>query len=220
MNPLGTVFFAAYAGPSMNPTLRAPELMEIVPYGKRPLRVGDVVLFRLPRNDQLVVHRIARVTPAGLSTRGDNNSRDDASLLQPQDIKGRVVAAWRGQRRRGITGGQQGRLAICWLRWRRVLGRGVSDLLHPLYQALSRRGLIAWLLPAPLRPRVMVLRSQGRDQFRLLWGRHVVGRYHDRKRQWQIQRPFRLFVDERVLPRHRDEHRTGLLPMTGHSRKP
>ena len=76
-NGPGAVFFAAYVGPSMNPTLREPEIMEIVPCGSRPLRVGDVVFFLPPGSDRPVVHRVVRVTPAGISTRGDNNSRED-----------------------------------------------------------------------------------------------------------------------------------------------
>ncbi|RPJ55627.1 MAG: S26 family signal peptidase [Acidobacteria bacterium] len=198
------MFFAAYFGPSMNPTLREPEMMEIMPYDSRPFRVGDVAFFLAPKADQPVVHRIVRVTPAGISTLGDNNTREDTFLLQPKDIKGQVVAAWRGQKRRKIAGGLQGRLTSRWLRWRRVPDRGVSHLLHPLYDALSHRGLIARLLPAPLRPRVVVFQTQGQDQFRLLLGQHIIGRYDDRKRQWQIQRPFRLFVDERVLQRQQE----------------
>lgn len=219
-NTPGTLFFAAYVGPSMNPTLREPEMMEIVPYDYKPLRVGDVVFFLLPQSDRPVVHRIARVTPAGMATLGDNNSQEDAFLLQPKDIKGQVVAVWRGQERREIAGGLQGRLTSGWLRWRRVLDRGVSHLLHPLYHALSRWGLIARLLPAPFRPRVVVFQTQGRDQFRLLLGQHIVGRYLDQKRQWQIQRPFRLFVNEQVLQRQQDEHRTGLFCLVENSREP
>jgi len=198
------MFFAAYFGPSMNPTLREPEMMEIMPYDSRPFRVGDVAFFLAPKADQPVVHRIVRVTPAGISTLGDNNTQEDTLLLQPKDIKGQVVAAWRGQKRRKIPGGLQGQLTSRWLRWRRVPDRGVSHLLHPLYDALSHRGLIARLLPAPLRPRVVVFQTQGQDQFRLLLGQHIIGRYDDRKRQWQIQRPFRLFVDERVLQRQQE----------------
>jgi hypothetical protein len=215
-----TMFFAAYVGPSMNPTLREPEMMEIAPYDNRPLRVGDVVFFLAPQNDQPVVHRLARVTPAGLSTRGDNNTQEDAFVLQPGDIKGRVVAVWRGRKRREIAGGLQGRLTSRWLRWRRVLDGGVSRLLHPLYQAASDWGSFAWLLPAPLRPRVVVFQTQGRDQFRLLWGQHIIGRYHEQKRQWQIQRPFRLFVDERALQRQQDENRTGWFCLIEDSREP
>ena len=200
-NVPGAMFFAAYVGPSMNPTLREPEIMEIMLYDGRPLRVGDVAFFLPPEAVQPVVHRIIRMTPAGISTLGDNNTRVDTSLLQPEDIKGQVVAAWCGQKRRKIAGGLHGRLTSRWLRWRRVLDRGVSHLLHPLYYALSRCGLIARLLPAPFRPRVVVFQTQGQDHFRLLLGQHIIGRYDDQKRQWQIQRPFRLFVDERVLKR-------------------
>ena len=200
-NVPGAMFFAAYVGPSMNPTLCEPEIMEVLPYGSRPLRVGDVAFFLPPEAVQPVVHRIIRMTPAGISTLGDNNTRVDTSLLQPEDIKGQVVAAWCGQKRRKIAGGLHGRLTSRWLRWRRVLDRGVSHLLHPLYYILSRCGLIARLLPAPFRPRVVVFQTQGQDHFRLLLGQHIIGRYDDQKRQWQIQRPFRLFVDERVLKR-------------------
>jgi hypothetical protein len=198
------MFFAAYVGPSMNPTLREPEIMEIMPYDSRPLRVGDVAFFLPPEADQPVVHRVVRVTPAGISTLGDNNTQEDSLLLQPKSIKGQVVAAWRGQKRRKIAGGLQGRLISRWLCWRRILDRGVSPLLHPLYQALSHWKLIAWLVPAPFRPRVIVFHAKGRDQFQLLLGRRIIGRYDDHRHQWQIQRPFHLFVDGRALPRQQD----------------
>ncbi|MFA6444076.1 MAG: hypothetical protein WCV99_17205 [Sterolibacterium sp.] len=204
----------------MNPTLREPEMMEIVPYDISPLRVGDVVFFLSPQNDQAVVHRVARVNAEGISTLGDNNAQEDAFLLQPKDIKGQVVAAWRGKKRREIAGGLQGRLTSRWLRWRRVLDRGGSRLLHPFYHALLCRGVIASLLPVPLRPRVVVFRTRGHNQFRLLWGQRIVGRYHEQKRQWQIQRPFRLFVDERALQRQQDEIRTGSFRLIEGSREP
>ncbi len=206
-NVSGGKFFAAYVGPSMNPTLREPEIMEIMPYDKRPLRVGDVAFFLPPEADQPVVHRIIRVTPAGISTLGDNNTQEDTLLLQPKSIKGRVVAAWRGQKRRKIAGGYQGRLTSRWLHWRRVLNRGASPLLHPLYQALSHWRLIARVLPAPFRPRVVVFQAQGRDQFQLLLGHRIIGRYDDHRHQWQIQRPFHLFVDGRALPSKQDRDR-------------
>ncbi len=209
-NAPGTMFFAAYVGPSMNPPLRGPELMEIVPYDNRPSRVGDVVFFLPPQRDQPIVHRIVRVTPEGISTLGDNNTREDAFLLQPMDIKGRVVAVSRGGKRREIAGGLRGQLTSRWLRWRRVVDRRVSRLLHPPYRALSHWGLIAWLLPASFRPRIVVFQTHGQDQIRLLLGQHVIGRYDHQQRQWEIQRPFRVFVDERVLHRQQDENRTRL----------
>jgi SynChlorMet cassette protein ScmC len=199
------VFFAAYIGPSMIPTLREPEIMEIRPYGRSPLRVGDVIFFLSPDTEQPVVHRVVRVTPDGISTSGDNNTREDLFLLQPGSVKGRVAAARRGQKRRTIRGGRAGRLTIRWLAWRRVLDRGVSFLLHPIYHALSHSGVFARALPPSLRPRVVVFQARGREQFQLLLGRRIIGRYDDYRRQWQIQRPFQILIDARTLPGRQDK---------------
>ncbi|TFG61295.1 MAG: hypothetical protein E4H29_00480 [Deltaproteobacteria bacterium] len=197
----GAAFFAAYIGPSMNPTLREPEVMEIVPCGVTPLRVGDVVFFQSPGGTACaVVHRIVRVTPEGIATRGDNNAREDAILLRPEDIQGWVVAAWRGRKRREIAGGFRGRWTGHWFHCRRLLDRGLSPLLHPLYRGLSRRGGLTRWLPPSIRPRVVVFRDNGEDRFRLLLGERVIGRYEERERRWRIRRPFRLLVDERTLP--------------------
>jgi len=201
------MFFAAYIGPSMNPTLREPEMMEVRPYDHRPPRVGDVIYFLPPDTDQPVVHRIIRVTAKGVSTRGDNNAREDAFLILPQNIKGQVVAAWRGQSQRKIAGGLQGRLTSRWFRWRRILDRGVSPLLHPAYQSLSHWGLIARLLPPAFRPRVVVFHSQGHDQFQLLLGKRVIGRCNEPGQRWYIQRPFHLLVDGKALPGQQDRDR-------------
>jgi SynChlorMet cassette protein ScmC len=204
---VGAMFFAAYIGPSMIPTLREPEIMEITPYKRKPLRVGDVIFFLPPEADQPVVHRIVRLTSAGIATLGDNNAYEDAFLLQPESIKGRVTAAWRGQKRRKIAGGLLGRMTSRWLGWRRVLDRGLSPLLHPFYRALSHKGLVARLLPLSVRPRVVVFQARGREQFQLLLGKRIIGRYDDYRRQWQIQRPFQLFVDGKTLPGHKDNDR-------------
>ncbi len=201
------MFFAAYAGSSMHPTLREPEMLEVVPYGDRPVRVGDVALFLPLDAQQPLVHRVVRVTPAGIATLGDNNVREDAFLLPPCNIQGRVVAAWRGQRRRTIAGGLRGRLTGRGLRWGLGLFRGASPVLHPLYQALSRRGWIARWLPPALRPRVVVFHVRGQDQYRLLLGRRVIGRYEALAQQWRIQRPFHLLVDGKALPSRQGRNR-------------
>jgi hypothetical protein len=200
LQPSKDVIFAAYTGPSMNPTLCEPEMIEVLPYGDRPLRVGDVIFFLPPSGGRSFVHRVVQVTARGIRTRGDNNPQRDSYLLQPADVAGRVVAAWRGSKRRRIAGGPAGRLLGWLLRWRRSVDRNVSRVLHPLYHALARRGLVRRLLPGSLRPRLVVFRADGRSQPRLLLGGRIVGRYDARQGEWRIQRPFRLFVDEGVLP--------------------
>ena len=194
----------------MNPILREPEMLETVAYGNRPIRVGDVIFFTSPETDRPVVHRIVLMTTAGIRTRGDNNSGKDKFVLHPRDIEGRIVAAWRGHKRREIAGGWRGWLTGHWCHWRRIIDRRVSPLLHPLYHLVSRQGIIARLLPARFAPRVVVFQTSGQEQFRLLMGRHVIGQYNARLRQWQIQRPFRLFVDKRLLSTPKDKDRAGI----------
>jgi SynChlorMet cassette protein ScmC len=194
-------FFAVYSGISMNPTLCEPGVMEVKSYGNRPLRVGDVALFLPPGSDRSIVHRIIRITPAGIATRGDNSNREDAVLLNHGDIQGRVVAVWRGrQQRRKVAGGWLGRLTSGWFRCRRALARGCSPLVSPIYQRLSHWQLFAWMLPVALRPRVVVFGTGEKDHFQLYMGRRIVGRYDGERRQWQIRRPFRLVVDVATLP--------------------
>lgn len=47
-----TTRFVVSVGPSMNPTLRDPEILEIRPSGNGRLRVGDVVYFQARSVDQ------------------------------------------------------------------------------------------------------------------------------------------------------------------------
>jgi hypothetical protein len=184
----------------MNPTLREPEILEIMPYGNRPLQVGDVVFFRSPGAHQTVVYRIVRLTPEGIFTRGDNNRRDDAFVLQPEEINGRVVAAWQGRKNRAVAGGRRGRLIGRWLPWKRLLDRDISYLLHSFYHALTHWRFLTTLLPIGLRPKIVVFQNKGISRPCILLGRRIIGRYDDRRQQWQIRRPFRLIVDVHRLP--------------------
>jgi hypothetical protein len=194
-------FFAAYVGPSMSPTLQEPEILEIIPYGNRPLQVGDVVFFRSPGKQQTIVHRIVHLTSEGIVTRGDNNRRDDAFVLQPMDIKGRVVAARQGRKIRTITGGGRGRLIGRSIPWKRLLDRNLSYLLHSFYHALAPWRFLTTLLPVGLRPKIVVFQNKGIGRPCILLGRRIIGRYDDGRQQWQIRRPFRLIVDVHNLPK-------------------
>lgn len=194
------MFFVAYSGSSMHPTLREPALLDVRPYDGRTPRVGDVVYFTVPAADQPFVHRIVRVTAAGFAMRGDNNDREDPFLLPAGSLQGRVVAAWRGQRRRRIAGGLAGRLMLPGLRCRRGIRRCAIRLLEPMSRFRPRGGLIARSLPAAWRPRVVAYRHGGQDRFHLLVSLRVVGRYDGHRRQWLIRRPYHFLVEKKSLP--------------------
>ncbi len=66
-------------GPSMLPTLVPGE--SVVAYRRwRPLRVGDVVALRDPRNrERWLIKRVAALSRAGVEVRGDNEKYSEDS---------------------------------------------------------------------------------------------------------------------------------------------
>lgn len=70
------VLRVVYTGPSMNPTLVEPELLEVKPYGAKRVRPGDVVCFKSPHGDETVVHRVAAV-----ERRGTGDGRPQEGIL-------------------------------------------------------------------------------------------------------------------------------------------
>jgi hypothetical protein len=196
----GAPLFFAHRGSSMHPTLHESDLLEIVSCGDGKAQVGDVIAVAPPDADHLVVHRVVRATPEGVCTWGDNNAGADGWCLGPERVIGRVVAAWRGRRRRRILGGGAGRLWGYAVRGRRVLGRAVLGLLHPIYHVLARAGIVRRLVPNSFEPRVVVFRAGGQQRLRLLLGQRVVGEYVPAWGKWRFRRPFRLLVDEAALP--------------------
>jgi SynChlorMet cassette protein ScmC len=193
-------FNAFYSGPSMNPTLRQGDLMEVLPCGDRSVRAGDVLFIVPPGSSRHVVHRAVSVTSEGIRTRGDNCCQMDPWTLRSSNIAGRVVAAWRGRKRRSIAGARCGEWLARWRRaWRRVW-RPVTRRLHPIYRALELSGVWRRLLPGDLRPRVIVFGSGKQRHARLMMGQRIIGHLDQATGSWRIHRPFRLFVNQANLP--------------------
>lgn len=190
------VVFCVHTGNSMHPTLSEHDLLEIEPYGRRPVRIGDVVFFVPPDGNQYAVHRVVRVTPAGIRTKGDSNDRMDTWFIRPEDVIGLVIRATRGKTRRMIYGGTVGLL------WSRVL-RSLKVLEHGLsfhYHRLARSGLLRSFMPLRKRMRIISIKQPEGRAFKLLLGNWLIGYYNPGMTQWQVQRPFRLFVDVKSLP--------------------
>ena len=84
------------AGSSMSPFLRDGDTVELAALGDRPVHVGDVILARVA-DEAYVMHRVARVTAAGIYLLGDAQHHVDGPLARSQ-LVGRVTRAWRGSR--------------------------------------------------------------------------------------------------------------------------
>jgi signal peptidase len=180
----------------MNPTLCELDVLEIEPYGNQTVRVGDVILFIPPEGNSPAVHRVVRISPEGVRTRGDNNSRMDPWIIHREDIFGRVARAARGKKQRSVYGGTAGQLWSRGIRAFKVVEKSLSFSYHRLEQA----GFFRCFWPLQKRMRIIALTSATGKEFKLLLGRWVVGWYKPEMISWHIRRPFRLFVDERSLP--------------------
>ncbi|MFC1824795.1 S24/S26 family peptidase [Thermodesulfobacteriota bacterium] len=194
--------FNAHQGSSMTPVLRESDLLEVKPYRHEEMRAGDIVLFIPPGWEQHVVHRVTRITTEGIHTRGDAVNVEDCWILKPSDIIGRVGHAWQGTKRRKIAGGLIGRL-VAWSNVRRQsLIQKAAPFLKPIYYSENLRSLLACSLPKRLKPRSVIFKKGERNDWTLLIGKRRVGRYDAGRRQWTIERPFRLFIDVNSLPPH------------------
>ena len=191
---------AVYIRMTMNPTLREPDLLEVEPYGSKPVLPGDVVCFKSPLTEVRVVSRVVGLTPAGIHTRGDGKESPDPWTLDRAELLGRVVVAQRGARRQRIAGGRRGRAVAMRVRFTRAVWSAVRGILRRMYSALAHQGQLSRLLPRSLRPRLVRFEAPPYLFMRLLIGRATIGWLDVLREKWFIRHPFRLFVDEQTLP--------------------
>lgn len=191
------ILHLAFTGISMAPVLEQDDVLEVLPYGRRPVRPGDVIFFVSGENGSAVVHRVQSVSAAGIRTRGDNCTEDDGTLVQQENVVGRVVAALRGQQRRRIAGGDAGLAVAALCRVRRRMLRSLRPLWRFRGNVLAGAGSG---LPSALQPRLVSFASPAGEHWRLLAGRHVIATYRPHARGWQVRLPYRLLLDPRSLP--------------------
>jgi hypothetical protein len=194
-----------YIGSSMNPTLKPGDRLQIIPYDRKRIRRGDVVVFIPPGGDTKITHRVISVDSCGIRTRGDNSSYLDPWVLRPDHIHGRVVWAKRENRQRRVFGGAIGQLFGVTIRAIHAIDVSISSRLRPAYQRLARAGVFRRWLPAWMKTRAISLSHPAGTELQLLMGRRVIGRWLPGRTGWSIRRPFRLFVDEESLPENKAE---------------
>lgn len=179
----------------MYPTLLELDLLEVEPYANRPMRAGDVILFHSPEGGH-AVHRVVKVAPKGIRTRGDNNRRLDPWAIHPEMVIGKVIKAHTGERSRTIYGGRVGWLWAFALKGVKMAAQAWSSFYH----SLAELGLLRRLFPLHKRMKIICLRRKGEKGYKLLLGDQVIGYYHQGMPYWHIRRPFRLFIDQGSLP--------------------
>jgi signal peptidase I len=191
-----------YIGPSMIPTLRRGDLLEVISYEKRLPNRGDVIVFKTPVENKLVTHRIISINKEGLRTKGDNNWYMDTLVITPQQIIGKVTHAKRGSKQLKILGGLRG-YVYAWMKDEvRQINIRINHLLSPIYHWLAKKGFFRHCFTSLLKLRVLAYKRSNGTEIQLLFGYKVIGRLLPQAKTWWIRRPFRLFVDETSLPKN------------------
>ena len=198
--------FVVYTGPSMNPTLKSGDKLQVVPYDGQRIQRGDVIAFISPSGDNKVIHRVITVDSQGIRTRGDNCSQVDPWLLKHHHILGRVVCVQRGKKHLRLYRGSLGQLYALGVRGILTFNSKLSSLFRPLYYKLAQSGIFRrWVHPR-IKMQVLAFNRPAGKELQLVLGSRVIGRLLHGEDKWKIRRPFRLFVDEKSLPTS-DNHR-------------
>lgn len=119
-------------GFSMSPFIRDGDIITIAPVSGR-LNTGDVVAYSNPRRDNLIVHRILKVSRDGYLIKGDNNSSPDGRISS-SSIIGRVVLVEHCNREVKIGLGIE-RVVLAWMSRNNILKpviRRMWPVLKPL----------------------------------------------------------------------------------------
>jgi signal peptidase I len=189
----------SYMGPSMNPTLRAGDILSVAPYGNTAIRFGDIVVFDPVDKKDKVVHRVIDIGPSGATTQGDNNLNIDARILRPDEIIGRVVSFERSNRQFPAHGGTRGRLTGLLLRAAKRFNVAISRTLHPLYHRLAGSDVFRKMFSPWFKPKLLYFHRAEGSELQIVLGHRVIGRRIAGQQKWRIRRPFRLLLG-RTLP--------------------
>ena len=189
-----------YTGGSMKPLLQDGDGLTVELYGGRERRVGDIVVFKDPETNQKIIHRIVSIHKEGIRTKGDHNAGVDPRILEPGEIIGKVVFAWRGNRRIRVWNGLAGQIHSLACSFCRKMDNLASPLLHPSYRWLSRKGLVRRLMAGNSRIRILPLQRPDGIEFQLFCRNRPIGRRRPGSPTWEIKRPYRLLIDESTLP--------------------
>jgi hypothetical protein len=184
----------------MFPTLKAGDILRVLPYEDRDISVGDVIVFNISHAGVPIVHRVVTINQGGIKTKGDNKLAIDDFILQPNEIIGRVVSIRRSKKRLTIFGGSLGRIYSMVRGTGKCINIVLATILRPAYNWFAQTGIIRQLFSRWIRTRISCFKCGDGVEMQLHLGRRIIGRRFPGQDQWYIRRPFKLFVDESTLP--------------------
>lgn len=177
----------------MYPTFRELDLLS---YRRDiPIKAGDVIAYPDPDRPRVIVHRVQRLTPEGLATKGDNLPEADPYLVNPATVLGVVRICLRDGRSRRVRGGAAGQVvaARCAIRGQ-VLRVAAATAGRPYRFMVSRKIPSRWT-SSHLDLRMSRYVRHEAEEFQLHHHGRAVGVRRQGEAGWQLHFPYPLFVD-------------------------
>jgi signal peptidase I len=83
--------FLQVVGPSMQPTIKVGATVSYAQVPFSELKVGDIIVFKRPSDNMLILGRITQVLPEGLQIKGDNNPSPYPYNVTATEYVGKIV---------------------------------------------------------------------------------------------------------------------------------
>ncbi|PKL59730.1 MAG: hypothetical protein CVV33_06350, partial [Methanomicrobiales archaeon HGW-Methanomicrobiales-4] len=180
--------------------LKAPDLLDIVPYTCHKPANGDVICYTPPDEDKYIVHRIIRITPSGIRTQGDNNNIPDNYDVPDDLIIGQVIGAMRGRTYRKISSGWSGRITRRMVEERKKILFGGYQMFLRVSPYIRITQSFLPFFSTCLNPRIFLYTSPQMFTLKLFYLSWVIGEYNSERGVWTIRFPFRYMIHVTDLP--------------------
>lgn len=80
-------FFVIVVSGSMEPALSRGDVVFLSAYGQP--ENNDIIAFK--KNNDIIIHRVVQITPAGFKTKGDRNPLPDSYIVPKSSVVGNAV---------------------------------------------------------------------------------------------------------------------------------
>jgi hypothetical protein len=114
-------------GKSMEPNIRAGDMIEVAVFKLSDAKKGDILLFK--RGGELLLHRVLYLSRSGVWLKGDGLLLGEG-WVSPDMIVGKAVRMWRGEREYSLTD--------CRALSRARVVAGISGWAEGLYKTIAR----------------------------------------------------------------------------------
>ena len=197
--------FSTYNGSSMLSVFQPGDGLKVEPYQDvSEIETGDVITYTPPGEKFYVVHRVVEIKNTGthgevqvtIQTQGDNNDERDPYKLKFSDIEGKVTEIKRGRESLPVKNGRDGICSFNYYHKKKRRHLLLAFIFRPLYNIIAATGWFSGLYKIES---VTFNRPEG-SEFQLLHNGRSIGQRKVGSEIWEINFPYRLFVNEAKLP--------------------